>query len=148
MAGKQEQCPNCGGYKGTTTTKAQPTKIVGTENLSTGYIIMVWVTFIVCVAFFGLGLLLLLDRQSRMQLFSGKKYKRSELRYHYFYTCEICGNKWDWLDNGMPKPQITVVPNEELIRKGNQRLEELARQRQRDMEAAWWLQQQQKNDDG
>jgi hypothetical protein len=63
----------------------------------------------------------------------------SVIKYNLY--CELCGYRWIW-QNDQPYPQVNVNPA--LIQQGEQRLQEEAARRQRDMEAAWLLQQQQK----
>ena len=64
-----------------------------------------------------------------------------ETHVGYGYECELCGKLWnEYFDQ--PKPAVTVRPD--LIRQGEERLQKEADARQRYMEAAWWDEQQRK----
>ncbi len=160
---EQVQCPNCGGYKLhtekqiTIATEKQQIKYNWFVKLSNLVTVGGLILFLVYVAIppstqtqtagnnyigyslvFGaiaLGLAvylfnLLTDRIT--------KTVPSVIKYNLY--CELCGYRWTW-QNDQPYPTVNVNPA--LIQQGEQRLQEEAARRQRDMEAAWLLQQQQ-----
>jgi len=117
----QLQCPNCGGYKISTTAnyvRKKPIPIWGKA---------IWIIFTQIFAFvgliqigsdsFSLWTVGILDLISIIYIVTFKTKKTTG----YQFTCDLCGYKWDWLI-GDPWPAVRVQPN--LIATGAKRLEQ------------------------
>ena len=134
----QRQCPNCGGYKTSSTiTKylTQKTPIPMSNRIWKGVIALILI--LVSLPFitksfetvFGLfcgGLLMLL-----WALFVSTNNKN--IGDSYRFTCSLCGYSWDW-SQGQPVPKVKVNPD--LIVKGALKLEQEEEQRRKQQEDA------------
>jgi hypothetical protein len=116
----QVQCPNCGGYK-VEITHVEDVREKEEITVSSGTNIRRWGCFILAgIATFGLSFLFLLDRGFREGLVSGKGVKHHYVGKIYYYTCYLCGYKWEW-DTRTPRPEVHIRPD--LLAKSAQRLE-------------------------
>lgn len=151
----QIQCPNCGGYK--LITEKQVT--IATELRPVRYSVLklVW-AFVSGIALGGCSILVGISQNNifytgfgivfvLLTIFAiyrhitGQAAERVPSIVRYDLYCQLCGYRWTW-QTDRPYPRINLNPA--LIQQGEQRLEEEANRRQRDMEAAWWASQQNK----
>ncbi len=129
----QWQCPNCGGFKTSSTitkyvTKKTPMPIG--SRIWTGVFALILIStyffddsLVVCAGF-GVIMLLLALFQTTNKIKVGDSYR---------FTCSLCGYDWDW-SRGQPVPKAKVNPD--LIAKGAQKLEQEEEQRRRQQEDA------------
>ena len=108
---EQVQCPNCGGYR-TSTTEDIKEKLDTKhyEEVSTIGMIIFWFCFVIATfGSYGLALLVLLNDNVRTVLFNGK-FTTTEKTIGYKYLCGLCNYKWDW-KIGTPKPIVNSKPD-------------------------------------
>jgi len=165
----QVQCPNCGGYR-VTTSKVEtlwisvPFSSAERRKSITQWLIGIPVSIIIVLAIGFLSTALGLDNDNPVAIGVGwiglpflcviliapfaipyllfhKKTKNVVKGQLYHYYCSLCGYRWSW-ETGTPTPQVNVRPD--LIAKGSQRLEEEEEERRQAAAATWYLQQRQK----
>ena len=142
----QIQCPNCGGYKVTSSKTPLQQKVALSESERRtmkilGLIIflpMLGLSIFVCLAasIFVTGLdagfytFCTIITVASLAGLLGSLYQRNITKvvgHLHHFTCILCGYHWDWQE-GQSWPKVHVDPD--LIAKGEQRLKEEERRRQ------------------
>lgn len=122
----QAQCPNCGGYKISSTTidikqKMPKSTSKYLKDVFWALVLLVFLGFVdsqlgsPCSGIAFIVLLVVLFQRTEMK----------KIGEYFNFTCLLCGYRWEWRE-GQPWPKVKVNPD--LIAKGAQKLEEEARE--------------------
>lgn len=143
----QVQCPNCGGYRVETVNKAD-NKVTNREHTDFWFYILIgggislaaaiifvwgiydsfhrWRSHPVIAAEVVIPIVLTLIGLLAMNAgWRHSKADQKNLILHYYHTCWLCGYRWNRRADE-PLPEVRIRPD--LIAKGEQRLQEEARQ--------------------
>ena len=154
----QTQCPNCGGYKVSSSQKdifeRRSYSIYNKDGWKGWHLIPIFVAIVIILMLIGgesfrtfmwifcifpllFGFMIAFFKLLWAILFrKGEWREKVKSGVQYSFSCQLCGYEWQW-SPGQPKPQIHV--RLDLITKGEQRLEAERKKQQDDAAALYYL---------